>query len=120
MKRGDSSNFFTIIMLILIVGSLLFGWGGRPYSREYGYEDEYSEQEVYTEEGKTAYIDMIKFLEGYFNISQNFKEFLSLLKKKAGLLIISYNKIKININRFQNLFDKKDTSILIKELKIST
>ena len=41
---------------------------------------------------------MIKFLEGYFNISQNFKEFLSLLKKKAGLLIISYNKIKININ----------------------
>ena len=48
----------------------------------------YSNEEVYTEEGKTAYIDMIKFLEGYFNISQNFKEFLSLLKKKAGLLII--------------------------------
>ena len=48
----------------------------------------YSSEEVYTKEGKTAYIDMIKFLEGKFNVSLNFEEFLNYLKKKAGLLII--------------------------------
>ena len=71
----------------------------------------YSNEEVYTEEGKTAYIDMIKFLEGYFNISQNFKEFLSLLKKKAGLLII-FTKDKLYevrnnmVRAFNNVLSK--------------
>lgn len=71
----------------------------------------YSNEEVYTEEGKTAYIDMIKFLEGYFNISQNFKEFLSLLKKKAGLLII-FKKDKLYevrnnmVRAFNNVLSK--------------
>ena len=48
----------------------------------------YSSTEVYIKEGKTAYIDMIKFLEGKLNVSLNFEEFLNLLKTKAGLIIL--------------------------------
>ena len=47
-----------------------------------------SSEEVYTKGGKASYIDMVKFLEGKFNVSLNFKEFLNLLKTKAGLIII--------------------------------
>ena len=42
----------------------------------------YSCTEVYIKEGKTVYIDMIKFLEEKFNVSLTFEEFLNLLKKK--------------------------------------
>jgi hypothetical protein len=48
----------------------------------------YSSDEVYTNEGKSAYIDMIRFLEGKVKVSLNFGDFLNLLKTKAGLLII--------------------------------
>ena len=40
----------------------------------------YSSDEVYTNEGKSAYIDMIRFLEGKVKVSLNFGDFLNLLK----------------------------------------
>ena len=48
----------------------------------------YSSDEVYTNAGKSAYIDMIRFFEEKVKVSLNFGDFLNLLKTKAGLLII--------------------------------
>ena len=48
----------------------------------------YESEEVFIQKDKDAYIDLFKFLEGKFYVSQNFEEFLSSLKKKAGLIII--------------------------------
>ena len=48
----------------------------------------YKTEEVYTQKEKDSFFDMIKFLEKNFYIAQNFNEFLSSLKKAAGLIII--------------------------------
>ena len=52
-------------------------------------EELYSSEDTYTEKDKSSFLSMVKFLEEkQLYVAQNFEEFLSLLKKRAGLVIL--------------------------------
>ena len=52
-------------------------------------EELYSSEDTFTEKDKSSFLSLVKFLEEkQLYVAQNFEEFLSLLKKKAGLVIL--------------------------------
>lgn len=52
-------------------------------------EELYSSEDTFTEKDKSSFLSMVKFLEEkQLYVAQNFEEFLSLLKKRAGLVIL--------------------------------
>ena len=74
MKRGNADSSFTVLMMVLIIGSFVFGCNHHSYTREYGRED-YDEPEIeeYTEED----IERIKeeaYEEGYNDASEETTE----------------------------------------------
>ena len=65
-----------------------------------------STEEVFTKKDQYSFNDFVKYLEEKFYVSQNFEEFLSRLKKGAGLVILltvgSMPEVRNNMIRAAN------------------
>ena len=78
----------------------------------------YSTEEVFTKKEQYSFNDLVKYLEEKFYVSQNFEEFLSKLKKGAGLVIILTAGTTLDVRN--NMIRAANNALCLDILKGST